>query len=98
MSKNKSCTGCKGIENYCSIPHEICPCVKCLIKNMCENDCPKYYQYVVIIQNLDSDGKIRICRVGWKSNTTTARTFLVKIKDLELIKSEALKQQRECEE
>jgi hypothetical protein len=46
--RESNCKGCKSYK-YCSIPpvrYNIqCPCLKCLIKSMCNDSCREYIDY-----------------------------------------------------
>lgn len=51
MERDVRCRGCATAAN-CEVSvtkhDEVCPCVECLVKTMCDTLCPDFENYVVI--------------------------------------------------
>ena len=52
-NNNEMCTGCRSYENdvpckYIKNDKEVCPCLICLIKGMCNDACEKFRIYNII--------------------------------------------------
>lgn len=93
MFEDKECEGCIGVENYCIMPTKLslyaCPCLTCLVKNICQEHCGQYTIYLGIAKS-QNDQSFQIVKVSGSDNVYIHKYYLVEIdlinKQLEKIK------------